>query len=49
MLVPTVTEIVPVVAPVGTVAKSCVALADNTVALTPLKLTVLLAGVALKP
>ena len=46
---PTVTEIAPVVAEVGTVTVSVVAVEEDTVAATPLNLTVLLAGVALKP
>jgi hypothetical protein len=46
---PTVTEIGPVVAPVGTVTASAVAVAAVTLAATPLKRTVLLVGVGLKP
>jgi hypothetical protein len=45
-----VTEMVPVVAPLGTVTWSCVSVADVTVApAEPLKVTVFEAGVALKP
>ena len=44
----TVTEIAPVVAPVGTVVVILVAVEADTVAAVPLKLTLLLAGVALK-
>jgi hypothetical protein len=44
-----VTEIAPVVAPVGTVVTSRVALADVTVAETPLKVTVFWLGVVAKP
>lgn len=44
-----VTAIVPVVAPVGTVTVSFVVVAVTTVAATPLKVTVLLPGVALNP
>ena len=43
-----VTEIVPFVAPTGTVTASDVAVAPVTVARVPLNLTVLLAGVSLK-
>jgi hypothetical protein len=46
---PTVTEIGPVVAPDGTVNISEVAEDEVTVALTPLTVTALLEGVALKP
>lgn len=46
---PIVTEIVPVVAPVGTVTTSCVVDAElGVAAVVPLNLTVLLAAVALK-
>jgi hypothetical protein len=45
---PTVTEIVPVVAPAGTEVVMLVVVEAVTVALTPLKLTVLLPGVVLK-
>lgn len=45
---PTVTVILPVVAPLGTVAISCVAEAEVTVAVTLLNFTVLLPGVVLK-
>jgi len=44
-----VMAIVPVVAPTGTVTTNCVAVADVIAALVPLKETVLLAGVVLKP
>jgi hypothetical protein len=44
-----VTPIVPVVAPDGTVTVSVFVVAAVTVALVPLKVTVLLAGVALNP
>jgi hypothetical protein len=43
------TVIAPVVAPVGTAATSCVALAEVTVATVPLNLTVFWAGVELNP
>ena len=43
-----VTEIVPVVAPVGTIATSWVDDAEVTVALMPLKVTVFWLGVELK-
>jgi len=43
-----VTTMFPLVAPDGTVATSCVLEAELTVALVPLKVTVLLAGVELK-
>ena len=46
---PTVTLTRPVVAPVGTVTLSEPEAAALTVAVVPLNLTVLLAGVALKP
>ena len=46
---PTVTEIGPVVAPAGTVTSKLVVVADKTVAATPLNLTSLVEGVALKP
>ena len=45
---PTVTSIAPVLAPTGTVTVKDVAVAAETVATTPLNLTVLLAEVALK-
>jgi hypothetical protein len=46
---PTVTEIFPVVAPLGTATTSCVAVADvGVAAAVPLNLTVLLAAVVLK-
>ena len=44
----TVTAILPVVAPLGTATTSVVVVADETVALVPLNLTVLLVFVALK-
>src|SRR6266545_2364381 len=44
-----VTEISPVVAPAGTVVTICVSVAEETTAAVPLKLTVLLDGVVLKP
>jgi hypothetical protein len=44
----TVTEIAPEVAPLGTVTTSCVAVADVTVAVTPLIVTVLSDTVVLK-
>src|SRR6266850_4516119 len=44
-----VTPIEPVVAPVGTVTKSCVGLAEDTVAAVPLKVTVFSLGIGLKP
>ena len=44
----TVTEIVPVVAPTGTVTVMLVAVEAVTIAAVPLKLTVLFAGVVLK-
>ena len=43
-----VTLITPVVAPLGTVVTSSVAVAEDTVAVVPLKVTVLLLGVVLK-
>jgi hypothetical protein len=43
------TAIGPVVAPAGTLVTSCVALAEVTVAATPLKVTVFSLGVWLKP
>ena len=49
VVAPTVTETVPVVAVLGTTTESEVAEAAVTVAATPLNLTVLLAGVGLKP
>ena len=49
MLPPTPTDMVPVVAVVGTVTVRVLAVAAVTVAATPLNLTVSLAGVALKP
>jgi hypothetical protein len=45
---PTVTVILPVVAPLGTATTSCVVLANETVAEVPLNLTVLLVLVVLK-
>jgi hypothetical protein len=45
---PTVMETVPVVAPVGTFTVNVVAVAAETVATTPLNLTILLASVVLK-
>jgi len=48
VLLPTVTDIVPVVAVVGTVATSLVVVADVTAATVPLNLTVLLEIVELK-
>jgi hypothetical protein len=45
----TVTPIVPVAAPLGTVTTRLVAVADVTVAAVPLKLTALLPGVVLNP
>ena len=44
-----VTEMRPVVAPLGTVTTSCVVDALETVAVVPLKVTVFEAGVAEKP
>ena len=46
--VPTFTVIAPVVAPVGTATVRCVVVAAETVAVVPLNMTVLLAGVAMK-
>jgi hypothetical protein len=46
---PTVTEIGPVVAPVGTLTSKVVVVAERTVAATPLNLTSFADGVALKP
>jgi len=48
VLLLTVTEIVPLVAPVGAATTSCVAVAELTVAVVPLNLTVLLELVVLK-
>jgi hypothetical protein len=39
----------PVLAPTGTLVINCVDVADTTVAVVPLKLTLSLASVALKP
>lgn len=44
----TVTAILPVVAPLGTATVSCVAVADDTVAVVPLNVTVLAEAVVLK-
>ncbi len=46
---PVCTVIDPLVAPVGTVTTSCVAVAEATVAATPLNFTVLDEGVVEKP
>jgi hypothetical protein len=48
VVVPTFTVIGPLVAPVGTVAFNCVAVAVETAAVVPLNLTVSLAAVVLK-
>lgn len=45
----TVTEIIPLDAPTGTMTTSVVLVAETTVAATPLNNTVLAAGVGLKP
>jgi len=44
-----VTLIGPVVAPVGTLAESCVGVGDHTLAVTPLNLTMSWLAVVLKP
>ena len=49
VLLPTVTDTRPVVAPAGTDTVRLEVVADVTAAVTPLNLTKLLAGVALKP
>ncbi len=48
VLLPTLTEIFPVLAPFGTAVTICVVVDDETVAMVPLNLTVLLVAVALK-
>src|SRR5256885_14610478 len=49
VLSPTFTEIGPLVAPMGTDTLKLVELAENTVAVTPLNLTVFAVAVLLKP
>ena len=48
LLADVVTVIGPVVAPVGTLVMICVAVAETTVAVTPLNVTVFWPGVVLK-
>jgi hypothetical protein len=48
VVLPTLTEIVPVVAPAGTVVTICVVVDEVTVAVVPLNFTVLSDGVGLK-